>query len=489
MAIGGGATAVWATLKAWGLAEPTTQEPPPLEGRGDGVRVLILGAGIGGLTSAYELSRRGYDVTIIEALNRPGGHCWSVRRGTELTELNGQRQVCEFDEGLWANLGPWRLPHQHRGILHYCKVLGVPLQVFVNYQMADYGYLEGDFGPLTGQKLREREFRVNMEGYAAELLAKCADRGDLDDDLTQEQIDRLIDYLVAQALLDRDTLRFTGSGRAGYTVEAGAGMQQEEPAPPIPFEDILPWTAAMMQAQGSYLASAASFDQQMTMLMPVGGMDRIAYGFEAALGQDMFMYQREVTEIRQSEDEVRVVYRNTETGEMGEITGDYCLCNIPLTVLTNVPADFTPALQEAIAGVDYFATGKIGLQFSRRFWEEDDHIYGGSTRTNVPEIGDIHYYAYNFHGEKGIIQGYYNFLTAAIRVSRLSPQERIELALDFGSRIHPQYRETFENGFSVAWHMVPYALGRGHSTRVSRGPSTIRASLSPTAGSTWSASI
>lgn len=41
----------------------------------------------------------------------------------------------------------------------------------------------------------------------------------------------------------------------------------------------------------------------------------------------------------------------------------------------------------------------------------------------------------------------------------MSVQARIELALDFGSKIHPQYRDSFENGFSVAWHRVPYSLG------------------------------
>lgn len=459
MAIAGGATAVWTTLKSWDMAQPTQQDPPPLDGTVDGVRLLILGAGIGGLTSAYELQKLGYDITILEMLDRPGGHCWSVRRGTELEEIGKPRQVCEFDEGLYANLGPWRLPHHHKGILHYCKVLNVPVEVFINYQLNDYGYIEGDFGPLSGQKLREREWRVHMAGYTGELLAKAAQDGRLNGDLTQEQVDQLIDYLVGHDLLNSDNLSFDGSYRAGYATPPGAGMQAGEPASPIPFDDLLPWAAEMMRSQSYYLAVAASRSQQMTMLQPVGGMDRIAYGFEDALGQDMFMYRSEVKEIRQDEDEVRVVYEDLPSGETREIRADYCLCNIPPPLLTYIPADFDPALQEAIAAIDYASTGKIGLQFSRRFWEEDENIFGGSTRTNVGEIGDLHYYAYNFLGDKGIIQGYYNFGPTAIKISRLSPQERIEFALDFGSKIHPQYRDTFENGFSVAWHLVPWARG------------------------------
>ncbi|HXF60051.1 MAG TPA: FAD-dependent oxidoreductase [Caldilineaceae bacterium] len=99
------------------------------------------------------------------------------------------------------------------------------------------------------------------------------------------------------------------------------------------------------------------------------------------------------------------------------------------------------------------------MQFSRRFWEEDDRIFGGVTRTNVPTIGSIAYPSYGFLGPKGVLQGYYNFGKEAIEVSNLSPQARIDLALEFGSKIHPQYRDTFETGFSVAWHRVPYSLG------------------------------
>jgi monoamine oxidase len=109
--------------------------------------------------------------------------------------------------------------------------------------------------------------------------------------------------------------------------------------------------------------------------------------------------------------------------------------------------------------VEYASTGKIGLQFSRRFWEEDDQLYGGVTRTNVGTVGDIAYPSYGFMTQKGVIQGYYNFGVDAMRISALSNQQRIEHALDYGSRIHPQYREHFETAFSVAWHRVPYNLG------------------------------
>ena len=47
-------------------------------GRAQGKRVLVIGAGFGGLATAYELSRVGYDVTVLEARRRVGGRVHSL---------------------------------------------------------------------------------------------------------------------------------------------------------------------------------------------------------------------------------------------------------------------------------------------------------------------------------------------------------------------------------------------------------------------------
>lgn len=203
------------------------------------------------------------------------------------------------------------------------------------------------------------------------------------------------------------------------------------------------------------------------MMQPVGGMDRLAYALVEAIGEGTITYGAAVREIRQDENGVRIVYEELASGEMREVTGDYCMSSIPLTLLPTLQVDLSPEMAEAILNVPYEMAGKIGLQFSRRFWEEDDRIFGGVTRTNIPTIGSIAYPSYGFLGQKGVLQAYYNTGHYASQISSLSVQERIEHALEYGSKIHPQYRETFENGFSVAWHRVPYLLG-GWSTYTER---------------------
>jgi monoamine oxidase len=137
------------------------------------------------------------------------------------------------------------------------------------------------------------------------------------------------------------------------------------------------------------------------------------------------------------------------------------ISTIPLSVLKDIPGDLSPAYREAIvAGSSYASVGKIGLQFKRRFWEEDESIYGGLTYTDMREIGTIAYPTWGWLTQKGTVQGYYNFGSTATQVGDLHPDERTAMALEHGSRIHGQpYVDEFEQAFSVSWDRVRYSNG------------------------------
>ena len=116
----GGAAALYETMTAMGLiGVPDAWAGPPKipAGSGNGKKVLILGAGIGGLTAAYELSRAGYRCKVLEAQHRAGGRNLTARRGTRITEYSKEHgtthQRAKIDEGLYINMGPGRLPYRH----------------------------------------------------------------------------------------------------------------------------------------------------------------------------------------------------------------------------------------------------------------------------------------------------------------------------------------------------------------------------------------
>lgn len=412
-----------------------------------GKKIIILGAGLAGMAAAYELGKVGYDCAILEARDRGGGRCWTVRKGTEETEIGGERQVATFDDGLYFNPGPTRIA-QHHVTLDYCKELGVPIEVFNNLNGSAYYYNEG-IGPLSGKRVRIRAAHADMRGYTAELLAKAINQDALDLPLTREDKEKMVEFLHREGDLSPD-LFYKGSNRGGYSVLPGAGLQAGEQEDPFNLE------ALIKSGFGRYFQFEYDFNFQMPMFHPVGGMDQIAKAFERRVGNKI-IYRAEVKAIRKTPIGVRIIYTD-KTGKSREMTGDFCICTIPLSVLKNIPADFSPDMKAAINSVAYAMTGKIGLQFKRRFWEEDDRIFGGASFTNQ-NITQIIYPSHNYLSSKGILVGYYNYGKAAQEMGNLSLAERQARALSEGGKIHPQYAREFETGFSVAWHKIKYSLG------------------------------
>ena len=110
------------------MAEPEQLAYCPLPAPpGRGKKVLLLPAGLSGLVSAYEMRRAGFDCTVLEARERPGGRNWTLRAGSKLAFDDGTSQNCTFDEGNYFNCGPARLPSIHKTMLDYCNELGMEL--------------------------------------------------------------------------------------------------------------------------------------------------------------------------------------------------------------------------------------------------------------------------------------------------------------------------------------------------------------------------
>src|SRR5690349_9171923 len=86
----GGLGAAYMAMETLGLAIPTPVGAENFRlapASGNRRSVVILGAGIAGLVSAYELERAGYRVTLLEARNRVGGRAWTIRGGDRIVQM------------------------------------------------------------------------------------------------------------------------------------------------------------------------------------------------------------------------------------------------------------------------------------------------------------------------------------------------------------------------------------------------------------------
>lgn len=461
----GGAGITLGAMEALGLSACDSMKvdyhaPSPVDfapNEGAGVSVLILGAGIAGLTCAYELEKGGYHCQLLEARARPGGRNWTARRGTSETALDGSTQTCQFDEGLYMNVGPTRFP-QHHTTLDYCRELKIPVHVFGNQNADAYYYVERA-GPLSNKRMRFRAVQADSLGHIAELLAKAVNQGTLDQDLSDSDKETLIEFLRSFGALTPQN-RYQGSPERGYRVGVvpGAGLQSGTIDTPFALSDLLALnTTGGVFNLGYFLTFQYEWEQAMPMFEPDGGIDAIPRALVSAM-KGPIRYGMQVTHIENTANGVRVSYQDQQ-GQSGQVEADYCICTIPPQILRRIPNNFSAQVNADLSVPVPINAGKMGLQFKRRFWEEDDRIFGGITVTNL-DILQILYPSHGYFGQKGVLIGYYNYTPIADTFGALTPQQREQHALDQGSKIHGSaYRKEFETSFSNDWRKTRFSEG------------------------------
>ena len=330
--------------------------------------MLILGAGLAGLVAAYELSKAGYKVQVLEYHERAGGRNWTLRGGDTYTELGGASQKCEFDRGHYINPGPWRIPYHHHAILDYCKRLGVAMEPFIQVNYNAYLHSRTAFG---GKPQRFRHVYSDFQGGVTELLAKAVAQDKLDDPVSKEDKQVLLAALRQWGALDanyRYAKNDATSDRRGFERDPGGGLSGEPvPSDPIGLGDIVKSRLWARMHTGNI------YEFQSTIFQPVGGMDMIAKAFQREVGQ-LIKFNAKVTAIKQDARGVTVTYVDAEKGGAPQTaTADWCICTIPLSVLSQIDINVGAPMKAAIDAPAYAPSIKIGLQFKRRFWEEDEH--------------------------------------------------------------------------------------------------------------------
>lgn len=481
--LAGGSAALYETMTAMGLINlPEAWAGPPQlpAGSGAGKKVVILGAGIGGLTAAYELRNAGYQVQIIEVTERAGGRNHTGRRGTVLIEKteSGQtlKQVCKFDEGLYINLGPGRLPYHHRRVLHYCQELNVALEIYVMETMANLFQSDKHFG---GKPKIRRQIANDVQGYISEMLAKAVNQNALNDELSGDDRNRLLCLLKNFGDLgenktcakcgkekcqncnktcqdcvacDRECdtcFKYSGSTRDGCEITV---YKPCEPGEKLALKELLSsefWRYRFYQS--------FEYEWQPTLFQPVGGMDKIVDGFLRRIGR-LIQYETEVLNIDTRDNGVTVTVRDKKTGVRRSINADYCISNIPLPILSKIKNNFAEDFEKAVATCVYDPTCKLGWQANRRFWEDNNNqIYGGISYTTDP-ITQMWYPSYDYFTKNGTLTGLYNYDNDAIAFGNMSLQDRIKLARKGAVKFHPEFADErlvpSDKAISIAWQNI-----------------------------------
>lgn len=416
---------------------------------GAGKTVVILGAGITGMTAALEMTRLGYACTLLEARSSAGGRVLTLRAGDVVNETDSS-QTCQFDidEELYFNAGPSRIAQHHEFLLGYCREFGVKLEPFTNDNRGAWLHSPGAFG---GQPQIARQLLADTRGGIAELLSTAINQDALDQALTETDKANILAMLRQFGDLDINYI-YSGTPRGGFPGQGNAGSRQRgELLPPRQLQELVTeffWELRLSFSQG--------FDQQPAMLQPAGGMDRIARAFESRVVDDI-VFEATVTEIRKTSGGTRVVF-NDLSGTPATIEADYCMVTVPAPALAGIDNDFSAAHQAEIEGFQYSSAVRVAFQ-APRFWEQEHNIYGGITWTDQ-DITQIWYPNHGFQNPNGIIVGAYIFDGAAGgRFTDMAPVARIDATRAQAANVHPQFRDQATHGISVAWNKMPFQRG------------------------------
>ncbi len=437
----------WRAMAAT-LASPDPDAPVLPPGSAQGRDVLILGAGIAGLASAYELHRAGARVRVLEARERVGGRCWTLRGGDRFTEMGGVEQRCPFAPGDYLNPGANRILPWQQGVLAYCRRLGVPLELYASGPKGENWVLRRTSGhPLTGRPIRFQELDRDEIGYAMQRLVELLGPagGVTDSDRA------LADWARAYGDLD-SAGQYQADAARGYRIPPGAVDAPGEIGMPLPAEQL--WTYGTLNKTPARVNSATFPTPTLTVS---GGIDRFALVLAGQLPADSIRLGAEVVRLRQDATGVTVRWRDRASGAMHEERAAQVICTIPFIVLAHIDTDIDPTLKAIVANLAYAPVVKVGLAFDRRFWEQDEHIFGGYSFMDDPDLMLI-YPSAQLGSATGVLTCYY-LTEGSLGMAGLAPPERQRVALGDVAQLHPQAADACVGAVSVAWARIPFNAG------------------------------
>ncbi|MDX6210517.1 MAG: monoamine oxidase [Frankiales bacterium] len=305
-------------------------------------RITVVGAGLAGLSAAYQLKKAGFTASVYEASTRLGGRCWSYNHG-------------EFAAGQVSEHGGELIDQNHTEIRQLVQELGLNIDSLVAAEAAGTETLGYFFGKQYTYTQMTNDLKTIWQQIHSDVSAASyptvynsyTQRGwDLDHTSLYDYIEAIVPgghQSSLGQLLD-----------VAYNIEYGAETKQQSSL------NMLYLLAYSGQGQ------MRIFGPSNEKYHVTGGNDRIVAGLAAALAGQITTGVALTAIAKNNDGTYKLSWSNGKS-----TTADQVVLALPFSLLRKVDyskAGFNPIKLKAIASSTMGTNSKLHLQFNQRLW-------------------------------------------------------------------------------------------------------------------------
>ena len=395
-------------------------------------KVVVLGAGLAGLTAAWELVQAGHEVIVVEARNRSGGRVLTLREG--------------FTPGLTAEAGGMSFNDNYFNLFRYVKLFNIPYESMSAPVIRNPGgnavyYLRDKrIVPRNGKidwpyKLKPEEHEGSItDRYIKPLLVGVKDTS-ISNSL----------YNWARSM-DKKTL-------PQLIAENGASAGAQE------IIRVTTWYSdrdGRASAAWNLLPLAQGVGSKDFYSFP-GGVDNLSTAFTVRLGERI-RFGAEVVSIKNDYNSADVIVNIA--GKQESISADRIVCTIPFSVLKNI--NISPSIsaqkKNIIDSLSYSPVTRVFLEVKQRFWETKGENGSAMTDLTIGQVQKHPMIKTGKEGDRAILEGHARGQDALL-LDKMSNDNRLKFTLEQMKKVHPNIYDYFEGGISKSWQFDPYSLG------------------------------